>query len=322
MIRAHLVGILIPFAVLCLLTGSTAILWPDAAIIGMFGRMLESLAPHLIVAGVVIAAAIALLGAPWLALALTLPALAGAGLNAAAHWRLAEPLASDAEADLTVIWFNLLFKNDRPPEDLARALSDSDADLVLLTEAAPLRRHWPLLEQSFPHRLGCDRRKICGIVILSRVPFDVLSFGRMTHWRPERLAVIRLQPEGAAPLSIMATHLVKPWYYGPSEEDMWYVEDELAALTGPLVVAGDFNTAPWSQRMRGLARDFGLAPQARPIATWPETARGLGVPIDHMMARGGAELVTLGPWGDGLGSNHRGLRATIALPNLADPVAQ
>ena len=66
--------------------------------------------------------------------------------------------------------------------------------------------------------------------------------------------------------------------------------------------------------MRGIARDQSLGFAVWPVPTWPAAAGRFGVPIDHVLVRGGPRLVSIAPWGAELGSDHRGLLAALSLP--------
>ena len=48
-------------------------------------------------------------------------------------------------------------------------------------------------------------------------------------------------------------------------------------------------------------------------ATWPVEAGALGVPIDNLLTRSGAVIESIATLPDTFGSNHRGLRAQVAI---------
>ncbi len=109
--------------------------------------------------------------------------------------------------------------------------------------------------------------------------------------------------------------MAKPWVLGFSEAEAEVVKAALGVEHAPpTILVGDFNAAPWSRRIRQIEKTFGLRHAPFPIATWPVEAGFLGIPIDHILLRGGTAFVEIAPWGAELGSNHRGLRATITLP--------
>lgn len=327
-------------AALLALLGGTGPLWPDTALIGTFGRMFDSLAPQMLALGLALALAAALLTPPrcrgagrtrLLALLLIAANLAGGAGLALRHRALilaaettpgrtpaSPPAAVAPRTTLDVLWMNLFLYNDTPPEVLEQAILGSGADLVVFGESAPLRPILDALARVYPYRLGCAA-KDCEITVLSRRPFGPDSDGFLPSARPERLAMLRIPPPagapwGTQPLTLIAAHMAKPWFYGFLDRDRWFIRDRALRAEGPVLLLGDFNAADWSLAMRRLMRETHLAPPALPVATWPVWARGLGVPIDHMLVGGGARLEDLRPWGADLGSNHRGLRARLVWP--------
>ncbi|SHF86301.1 Uncharacterized conserved protein YafD, endonuclease/exonuclease/phosphatase (EEP) superfamily [Loktanella atrilutea] len=300
-------------AVLCLLTGATASYWPDSGFLGTFGRMCDSLAPQLLGGGLLLALGLALLGVWQLAMVLAVLALAAGGTLARDYVSLSAPAGDTAAEGLTVIWFNLFAENTTPAAQIADAILSSGADLVVLAEAAPFLPALPRLADRYPYRLGCTD-KVCSTLVLSRLPFGPDSAGMIAATRPGRIAAFQLAPDGRAPLTVVAAHLTKPWYYGFYDVDLWHLMDQSRKAAGPLLVMGDFNTAPWSHPMQRIIAATGLRLPHRPVATWPAAAGPLGVPLDHMLVGGGAALTGLAPWGGDLGSNHRGLTTRVVWP--------
>lgn len=304
---------LTPPAVALLLCAGSAQFWPDGPVLGQFGRILESFAPQMLLALVPLLGALALLGARRLAAVLALAGMLCAGGLVGRHLAVSAPLVPERPVDLRVLWFNVLADTTTPPAVLAQAVAESGADVAMLTEAAPLRGEFAGLARIYPYRLGCQERD-CETVILSRLPFETEVIRDLGQPKPERLLSVQIDSPTGRPVTLLATHLAKPWFYGWIERDRWFLRDQLARSRGALIVAGDFNAAPWSQRMAGYFETDGLVPPRRPVATWPVWLGRFGVPIDHILLRGGAQMVSLAPWGDDLGSNHRGLIAGIALP--------
>lgn len=281
-----------------------------------FARMLDSLAPHLLLASLGPLLLLALIGYRRSALVLAVVACLGGAWLLSGYLRMRAPAGQ--ETDLTVLWFNLLHENATPPEELADAIAASGADIVMIGEAAPLRGVLGRLAAAYPHQVGCAG-EVCASLVLSRLPLagsDIAGFAapgeeRLIHVRPD---IPASGPATAPALDLVTAHLVKPWYLGFTGSEADRLDWVLRRYKGPLVVAGDFNAAPWSRRMRQIHRDYGLDFSPYPVPTWPAGAGGFGVPIDHVMVRGGARVASLTPWGADLGSNHRGLLAGIDLP--------
>lgn len=313
-LRGVIAGCLAPLVVGVPTAAALLPLLPDLPFLGTVARMLENVAPHMLVA--VIAPCLVLWLARLRGLAATGLALSGiaAGLLLSGHLRIAAappaPLAAN-EVPLRLIWFNALWENVEPPEQIVDAVVNAGADVVILGESLQLGPYLPRLEATFPYRLGCKVR--CEVLVLSRHPFDARAVRSPGPW-PERLLVVDLHLPGAEPVTLVGLHLVKPWFFGLTNRELDVVTDTLAQFPGPMVLAGDLNSAPWGRRMQELMAATDLAPPRRPLATWPTAAGPFGVPIDHILTRNGPRFITLKPWGEALGSDHRGLEAVLAIP--------
>lgn len=277
-------------------------------------RMLDSLRPHLLGLAGLGAAALTGLGMRRSGLACLLAAALGGGLLILDYRARALP-AGAAEADgLTVLWFNLRKDNPVDSARLEAALRSSGADVIVLSEARPAQPVMQGLRDLYPYQAGCAAPQACELLILSRVPVGAPELFA-TFAGPDRFAAFEPRLPGRPRVRIVALHRVKPWYLGMTGMEQAWIDAVLArAPQRPLIVMGDFNAAPWSRPLRSLERAQGLRHPPRPIATWPRRLGPFGMPIDHILLRGPAELRSIAPWGEGLGSNHRGLLARIALP--------
>lgn len=282
-------------------------------------RIAEGATLLLLLTNLGIALMMALLRAPRLALALagaTLGATLTTGLRVAP---LTAPLMPRASPALNLVWWNAYGGNPLPAPRLAGAVTGFDADVVILGEARALKPSMAALRQSYPYNLGCQPDDLCDVVVLSRKPLQSAGdlFGRPYLGstgliRNQRLAVFRVDTR-QGPLNIVAMHQSKPWYGAVHGVETGWLYRILANLDGPTVMVGDFNTPPWGNVMVDLARTTGLRLPANFRPTWPIGLGPLGVPIDHVLVRGGARLTGLASIAGDLGSNHRGLRAGVAL---------
>ena len=276
-------------------------------------RMLEHLGPQLLVLALVLALGLGAVGARRTGAVLAVLAVLGGAAILRDYRAVRTPPATTS--DLRLLWFNVLHENATPPDRIAAAIRGSGADVVLLAEALPMREARIGLADLYPYQLGCADADRCGLILLSRFPF---SRERLRDFPtgPERFLRVVLEVPGHGDIALAGVHETKPWYLGltngETEAVRWGLRPGKRAL--PMVVAGDFNAAPWSFRMRRLAAEQALGLARGPVATWPVAARRFGVPIDHVLVRGGVGIVRLAPWGADLGSNHRGLIAGIDLP--------
>ncbi len=314
--RERLIGVLLFGLVATLAVAAFSHLIPESApqYISVQARMLDSIRPHLLVPALALCAVLAGLGQRRAAAVGGAAAMLVLVALVVDHAARIAPRAD--QGDLSVVWFNMLETNEITAERLARALRAADADVIVIGEStAAIARDLPTqLGDSHPHRLGCTGEDRCGVLLLSRLPLGTSRIRDMPSGRERFIRVVIEQP-GRQRTHLIAFHMVKPWFSGFAETEMTALEAALDAKTAPpTILVGDFNAAPWSWRMRHIERSFGLRHAARPIATWPAGAGALGVPIDHVLLRGGTALSSVKPWGADLGSNHRGLRAEIALP--------
>ncbi|MBL9059822.1 MAG: endonuclease/exonuclease/phosphatase family protein [Mangrovicoccus sp.] len=313
-LRLHLTGILVPLVLALEAVAGLGRFVPDLdQFLSTNLRMLEHLAPHLLLLSLLLSLVVAGLGARRAGGALALLALlAGAGIVWDTRATRGPPAA---ESDLTLLWFNVLIANPTPPERLVAAIRAAGADVVLLAEATPLRRAVDGLADLYPYRLGCAEAGPCGLLLLSRFPVENPRFNDFPSG-PERMLRVVLDVPGHGSVALVGLHETKPWYLGltngEAEAVRWGLRPGKRAL--PTVVAGDFNAAPWSLRMRRIQREQDLRSAAWPVPTWPAAAGRFGVPIDHVLVRDGTGIARLEPWGADLGSNHRGLLAGIDLP--------
>ena len=95
---------------------------------------------------------------------------------------------------------------------------------------------------------------------------------------------------------------------------------EVARATGPpLIVAGDFNTTPWSPHFADLLAAAGLRNAADGhgyLGTWPPWFWPGLIPIDHVLLKGPLAVTTLRR-GPQIGSDHFPIIADLRL--LANP---
>lgn len=275
--------------------------------------LLQSLRFHLMAAGVFLALGLIVLGARWRGLLGLLPVLA-AGVHG--YWLIGELYANRTDyaavpaAQFRFLSFNVLNGNQRADELVDAVLADPP-EIVLIMETPGIRPHLDRMAEVYPHRLGCERPETCDISLYSRLPIEEggIELFRPFNW--ERLVTARVRVDGQ-PVTIVGAHLTKPYDNHVAWQEMWVLSSLLRTIEGPLVLAGDFNSAIWTETMGMLIERGGLAPGPVTPATWPVRLGPVGVPIDNMLTRGEAQILTLEA-GDSHGSNHRPLWASIGL---------
>ncbi|QDZ10840.1 endonuclease/exonuclease/phosphatase family protein [Devosia ginsengisoli] len=223
------------------------------------------------------------------------------------------PLENAApQASFRVLSFNILNDNRRGAEAAAFAI-DSDADILVLMETAGLgAAGLDAIAARYPHRLGCDAPATCDVTIFSRTPLADTRILRLEGLNRRRLLTAATIIDGQ-PVTIVALHLTKPYFDNVAVFELRQARSVIGAIEGPVLLAGDFNAAAWSEQIAAFASDLGLVPPPGYPATWPVRIAPLGVPIDNMFTHGPVLIREIAPTPEAFGSNHLGLLATVDL---------
>lgn len=243
-------------------------------------------------------------------------ALGGAGMIAAAWADVPRaPLGPvpDAALRAEIILFNVYYGNPNGAA-IAAFLADSDADAVVILEASALRDNLKALAARFSYRFGCESAA-CDTLVLSRWPIAAAAWEGLAH-APQRLASVRIETPGG-PLTLFAAHWDREFFSSIRTIETTHMIRRILTHSrsggGPYVLLGDFNALPWDPSLARAMDVLELRVPASWTPTWPVGAGFLGAQIDHVLTNGEAAVEALGALPDHFGSNHRGLRATVAV---------
>jgi endonuclease/exonuclease/phosphatase (EEP) superfamily protein YafD len=275
--------------------------------------LLQSLRFHLVACGIVLALAVMLVGARWRGLLLLAIVLA-AGMHGLTYvlefqGRRVEYTAAPL-AQFRFLSFNVL-ANNRRAEALVDVVLADPPDVMLVMETPGVEEYLGRLAEALPYRAGCALPRSCDISLHSRFPFEDVVVTNLPPLGRERLVVGRIRVD-EQPVTIVGLHLTKPYYDNTADIELRYIDRVLGDVGGPVVLAGDFNSASWSEPLVRVGQRQGLAPGPTQPATWPVPLGPIGVPIDNVFTRGSAQLISLEA-GDSHGSNHRPLWAEVGL---------
>lgn len=213
---------------------------------------------------------------------------------------LPSSLSGRAGGDLVIYSKNLWFRNDQLPA-LAADIQASGAEVVTLQEVSDHNRALlALLADEFPNQHLCRFSGWSGVAVLSR---HAITDSRCTDRRA--VAAARIDRDGE-PVWIAAVHLPWPYPYGNASAARSGAA-LLAELTGPVVMAGDFNIFPWAHSVQEMAAAVGLQ-TAGPIRPtyW---LRRVPLFLDHIHAPGGGTV----QYRQLLGSDHAGILGIVNL---------
>ena len=209
---------------------------------------------------------------------------------------------------LKIIQFNVWSRNIDGPGTLKWILAQN-ADVVVLEEALgdPVIAH--SLQRIYPYRRTCDGVSYCEI--------EMFSKARPIAWAglldPAGLPGAWAAYDGAGgPFVVVGVHAPWPVPAGPQQFTSMVLAKIMASLPKDrMIVAGDFNSTPWSFSLRRQDQLFGLERRTRGLASWPARAYHLFkldppfpiLPIDQVYAGKGWRTVSV-TRGPPLGSDH------------------
>jgi endonuclease/exonuclease/phosphatase (EEP) superfamily protein YafD len=239
------------------------------------------------------------LGVIAVSLALTAPYLPGFGINkpGGSH--------SDDATLLRVVQMNVRYDNQNT--DIAvKILNNARPDILLLqevtTENSDLLRAF---SDSHPHQLYCFKAHVGSVAIISRFPFVSPENNLCLEYVGFARAQIRV---GDRILNLASIHSRWPWPRSQPRQ-LAALRPQMRKLNSPLVLAGDFNSAPWSAAVQNVARLTGTTVTPGLVftyGTWFDLIRstiGAVLPIDQIMVSPKIEFLSRQVLADG-GSDH------------------
>jgi endonuclease/exonuclease/phosphatase (EEP) superfamily protein YafD len=261
-------------------------------------------------------AALALLFLMFRRLGWAAAAAIAAGLLILAAWPQWRPPLGEPQpgAPTLRLYSANLWARNEDVEAMAASIREANADIVVLIELgdAPSRRLDEVLA-GYDHQVRTPRiNRVSGAarsMIASRYPLRTLPD------EADGLHSVAAQVETPlGPIDVVGIHLTRPW---PFQEQWGQVSQTmaLAALlgdrTGPVIVAGDFNSVSSARIGRQMKSETGLIPAPGFEGTWPSFLPGpLAVTIDHVWRS--PELALLERrLGEPTGSDHRPVVTTF-----------
>jgi endonuclease/exonuclease/phosphatase (EEP) superfamily protein YafD len=232
----------------------------------------------------------------------------GAILAAALALAPMAPAPAASGKNLTLVSFNMWVRNTHFA-DVATFLRQSSADIVFLQEmdednAANLV---PALADIYPHVLSCATIPYCGLVFLSKHPWEMATYAAAGEGRP-RLVRVRYG-EALGGVEIVGTHFAMPFKADVQARNAAWFTPYAAAIPAPAIIFGDFNLTPWSWPLTRFSMATGLKRMGTFRNSWPAPATVKGFPfsvflIDNAFMTDGIALESWSP-GPALGSDHR-----------------
>lgn len=224
--------------------------------------------------------------------------------------RLDVPSAEPTGA-LRVVQFNAWGRNAKAEEAVAWILRQ-DPDVVVVQEAGRLRDR--LIAAGF--HASCLS---CGAVVFSRTePLERYAEPKRDGGQRSLLSSSKLRT-AAGVFTVVGIHRHWPVRFAKQASQTADLRSYLATLPKDrLILAGDFNSTPWSFARQREDREFGLVRRTIGLPTWPAEKVSHNrlpapfpyMPIDHIYAGPGWVTVSV-ERGPRLGSDHYPVTVTL-----------
>ncbi len=204
---------------------------------------------------------------------------------------------------LTMMTHNLFGVNYNMDKVLKAVLADKP-DIIVLQEyfgeqATALD---PLLKPLYPFSVQCRGGKRANIALYAKLAFEQIIDGDCPQnaYGTQRTAhiVAKFVPETGSPFTVMTTHMDWPLPIARQRDEFATLTQAIGTIDGPLILAGDFNSAPWAYALRRFIDANALTRQTYNLVTYPlrwfyfddwrDTIPFL--PLDHVLTRGGVAI--------------------------------
>jgi len=201
------------------------------------------------------------------------PVLAGLGVASALMLMWPElsarrVFASPETTTLKLVQFNTWVHNSSP-EKAAAWILEQDPDIIVLEEATRDPGVVQLLRERYPHRSTCDEPLDCSTLVLAKRK-PVAEGGLSGPQRANLMGAWATYSSSAGDFTVVGVHYTWPWPAGPQQMQTERLAKVLNRFPKErLIVAGDFNSTPWSFSLRRQDAMFGIERRTRALFSWP-----------------------------------------------------
>jgi endonuclease/exonuclease/phosphatase (EEP) superfamily protein YafD len=215
--------------------------------------------------------------------------------------------AAPASGSITLMTHNL-FGMNYEMERVTEAIFAEDPDIIVLQEyfGEQSTELNPLLLEEYPYVVRCRGGKRANLGLYSRLPFQRAEDGACPDnaYGTTRTAHIlaTFTTDTGKPFSVITTHMDWPIPVARQNEQLSALSEVVDKIAGPLIVAGDFNSTPWSYSLRNFVASNGFVRETMNLFTFPMSWYYFGkwrdtlpfLPLDHVMTRGGIVVHEIG----------------------------
>ena len=219
-------------------------------------------------------------------------------------------IVKSEERELRIASYNTQLSNEKVDEVKAE-IARIDADVMVLIELGPNKRLiFDQLKTQYPYQAQCSDPTHCNFGILSKYPLT--KIGDRMIWEGPPYIRVSLGPEFGN-LSIYGVHTTRFPFARAQFTQINALVTELAPVTGPVIIMGDFNATPFSRVTQTLASQ-GNFTRLTNLPTWPAEIGLPQVAIDHIFVSSGIRQLESQSIGNAAGSDHFPIYMKLAIP--------
>ncbi|MEL6966046.1 MAG: endonuclease/exonuclease/phosphatase family protein [Pseudomonadota bacterium] len=200
-------------------------------------------------------------------LVLTLPHLPGMKRGFAIPWLVAD------KPQFRLVQYNIRF-NNRSPRAAADMILAAKPDLVILQEHTVANRALlDTLKVQLPHTISCAAFGVGSVAMASRFPLDERLKPECARFSGFSRATFKLSESQS--FTAVSFHVLWPWPFR-QQSQLLDNQGRFQRLLSPLLIAGDFNAAPWSAAVNRVAAWTGTTIISGAVHSWgPSESRKL-----------------------------------------------
>jgi len=221
--------------------------------------------------------------------------------------------ATAPRSSLRITTFNLWGGHNQSPAEVARFVSETGADIVLMEEVdARLESALvPALRSAYPYAVSCAQSD-CALLLLSkREPLESGTSDRTPDQPP--LVWARLPAGDGREFTVTGVHLAWPFAPDWQARQIEFLIRRYQDAEGTQIIAGDFNLTPFSWKLNRLAAVTGLRRHATFAASWPAFPLFPVVLLDNLLSTPDVRSAGVAIGGSGYGSDHRPVTFDLTL---------
>ncbi|MBL9114648.1 MAG: endonuclease/exonuclease/phosphatase family protein [Verrucomicrobiaceae bacterium] len=188
---------------------------------------------------------------------------------------------------LKMVCFNVLVSNTQY-DRVSRWLDEVSPDVIILLEVtATWATKLEALKKTHPHGDSFPAGDCTGVAIYSRLPLSGVSL--LDHGADTLPSITGILNWAGRPVRLIGVHPIHPTGAKHARMMEWQLEDLARRVSGsrdvPVIVAGDFNCAPWARQMRKFQQGSGLSYRCTQPIWWPtwNLRHPLMLAIDHTL---------------------------------------